>query len=121
MSRELKFRVWSKPRCLFIIEDMTPKEIQDDACESMELPILTSEECVWEQFTGVLDMNGQEIYEGDLIIHHISNVDNKLPVLVKWLSEDDGFDYNGWELEGLFAEVGQREIVGNIHEGVDKK
>ena len=49
--REIKFRVWNNNRKMFIIDGMTPKEIQDDATQSMELPTMTSENCIWQQYT----------------------------------------------------------------------
>jgi hypothetical protein len=40
-EREIKFRVWNKNRNMFIIDGMTPKEIQDDATQSTELPMMS--------------------------------------------------------------------------------
>jgi uncharacterized phage protein (TIGR01671 family) len=66
--REIKFRVWSKDRKMFVMDGMSVEDIQEDATHSVHLPMLIKqEECVWQQYTGLKDRNGQEIYEGDLI------------------------------------------------------
>jgi uncharacterized phage protein (TIGR01671 family) len=66
--REIKFRVWSKDRKMFVMDGMSVEDIQEDATHSVHLPMLIKqEECVWQQYTGLKDKNGKEIYEGDLI------------------------------------------------------
>ena len=116
--REIKFRVWNKNRNMFIIDGMTPKEIQDDATESMELPTLTSEDCVWQQYTGVKDKNGVGIYEGDLLVTKFFKPQEN-PTEVFWADA-----HSSW---GVYAKNGQvgpllnmhqehHEVVGNIFE-----
>jgi len=139
MSRELKFRIWFKPtyeyKCEFM--DRYGKELpdldcvfytQDDFFDDTWLNTDDYEDITVEQYTGLKDKNGKEIYDGDIITETISGVEDydiKQDYEVYW--DDDtlcwgirgtkGFNYNLHS--DLYETNMSREVIGNIHENPD--
>lgn len=119
MPRTLKFKAWDK-------EDKKMEEVFmiDFQFEQAELRYTTRpfEDIVLLEYTGILDKNGKEIYEGDIIIDTIGP---QIKMIVKWIDDCAGFrttgNYNGETYVGYVGhenKFGRNtcQVIGNIYE-----
>ena len=102
--REIKFRTWSKQG-----KKTYPVQAWIDNKGLLQL-----KDCIVEQFTGLKDKNGKEIYEGDTVTY--------LNLGSHPVTFDDGCFSVEDLVPGCLGEISdQCEIIGNVHEVSERR
>lgn len=118
MSREIKFRIWDKTKKYFPIDGQI---YLIDAIKGYRKNLIA------EQYTGLKDKNGKEIYEGDIVKVYSRRklLDDLYQVI--WNEKAGGFececlkpmveDYDNIKDVRVFNEYHASFcVIGNIHE-----
>lgn len=113
MTRAIKFRAWYENIKKMMVLGLKDIETSDGGLGSDEVPVM--------QFTGLLDKNGKEIYEGDIVQ---SAIDAELGDSFEVRFHDGGFKLFALNNNLIQCGVGDcndfncsiREIIGNIYQ-----
>lgn len=116
--RELKIRAWHKPYKQMCNVSMLQFDYDGTICAAViiEKPfndqrLAKIDDLIIEQFTGLKDKNGTEIYEGDILI---DDTGEPIEYCVVRFSEGGFVGECAGVSEPLF-ELTNLEVVGNIH------
>ena len=113
--RETKFRTWDKVRhsfSYFTLQKLAKSEFD---------PTDWIDEAEWQEFTGLKDKNGKEIFEGDMIKTRCRETQEKEKIgKVEWLENMAGFEFNcnSSVMSSECMSYSQHifEVIGNIYE-----
>lgn len=108
--REIKFRAWDIDNKTWTF--VTLGDLVCGACTIGGDKPLSGGSQVWEQYTGLKDKNGTEIYKGDILV---DDAGEPVEYWVVKFSEGGFVGECAGVTEALF-ELTQLEVAGNIYE-----
>lgn len=118
--KELKFRAWDGKK---MIDDVIPAS-ETSIIELFEYEWQETEVEAVEQYTGLKDKNGKEVYEGDILGGIWESG------FISWCEKCKQLQYHSADIDcmacsgdvywyELAEDDGKLEVIGNVHENAD--
>ena len=121
--KEIKFRAWNTETNKMIInlKEMGVFALQSTYSIDEFLVIPTNEKYPLMQYTGLLDKQGVEIYEGDIVKYKY--ISREHIAEIKYNKEKLGFDFADNKVNLSYAynfrQINNIEVIGNIYENTE--
>ena len=115
----IKFRVWDKNENRYFIDGKDGYLANLLCCNDWDM--FDPDDYVWEQFTGLKDVDGKDIYEGDIVHGYDQEPDRDDGYIGSSVTDVVNFKYGAfWIGDSWYKTMVMTppivEVIGNVHE-----
>lgn len=127
MNRKIKFRVWDNVAKKYLslkdYQDLGAIEVENDGTLTLSPRyrflinmMIMPERFVPQQYTGLKDKNGVEVYEGDKVMFDYEWTKSDEIGVITWNKDTASFQIKGHIPSSSMKHLDRMKVIGNIYE-----